>query len=146
MCTNIFRNVNLLMRKVWWNILILKLFYSYCMIYKTFFFYSILRKSNVRNFIFFRYLVQLAAKLFKHLRKFVSVTSFLMQFHEIDICQVMIFKIYTVYKKHEMIRINNQTREKNHKHHRKCSNNFAANCRVNMCMSCLQKNINHPWN
>ena len=29
-----------------------------------------------------------------------------------NICQVMIFKLYTVYNKHEMIKIDGQTREK----------------------------------
>ena len=35
-----------------------------------------------------------------------------MQFYGINICQSMISKFYTVYKKHEMIKIYNQTREK----------------------------------
>ena len=35
-----------------------------------------------------------------------------MQFCEVKIYQVMIFKLYTVYKMHEMIKIFNQTREK----------------------------------
>ena len=35
-----------------------------------------------------------------------------MLFYEINISQVMIFRLYTVYKKHEMIKIGNQTREK----------------------------------
>ena len=35
-----------------------------------------------------------------------------MQFYEINICQVMVFGPYTVFKKHEMIKIGNQTREK----------------------------------
>ena len=39
----------------------------------------------------------------------------------------MIFRLYTVYKEHEMIKIGNQT-EKNRKYYFKCSNNFAANC------------------
>ena len=34
-----------------------------------------------------------------------------MQFYEINVCQVMIFRLYTVYSKHEMIKIGNQTRE-----------------------------------
>ena len=32
--------------------------------------------------------------------------------YEIYICEVMIFKLYTVYKKQEMIKIGNQIREK----------------------------------
>ena len=35
-----------------------------------------------------------------------------MQFYEINICQVMIFRLYTVYNKHEMIKMDNQTKEK----------------------------------
>ena len=34
-----------------------------------------------------------------------------MQFYGISICQAMIFTLYTVYSKHEMIKIGNQTRE-----------------------------------
>ena len=50
-----------------------------------------------------------------------------MQFCEINICQVMIFRLYAVYNKHEMIKIDSQTRE-NRKGYRKCSNNFDADC------------------
>ena len=35
-----------------------------------------------------------------------------MQICEINIPQVMIIKLYTVYNKHEMIKIGNQTRKK----------------------------------
>ena len=35
-----------------------------------------------------------------------------MQFYEKNVCQVMIFSLYTVYNKHEMIKIGIQTREK----------------------------------
>ena len=35
-----------------------------------------------------------------------------MQFYEINIGQIMIFKLYTIYKKHEMLKIGSQTREK----------------------------------
>ena len=34
-----------------------------------------------------------------------------MPFYEINICQVMIFRLYTVYNKHEMIKIGSQIRE-----------------------------------
>ena len=34
-----------------------------------------------------------------------------MQFYEIDICQIMIFRLYFDYKKHDMIKIGNQIRE-----------------------------------
>ena len=37
---------------------------------------------------------------------------YLMQFCEINICQIMIFRLYTVYNKHEIIEIDSQTREK----------------------------------
>ena len=37
-----------------------------------------------------------------------------MQFYEIIVYRVMIFRLYTVYNKHEMIEIGNQTREKWH--------------------------------
>ena len=49
------------------------------------------------------------AKLLEH---FVSKNSYLMQFYEINICQVIILRLYTVYNKHEMIKIGKQTREK----------------------------------
>ena len=35
-----------------------------------------------------------------------------MQFCEINICQGIIFRIYAVYNKHELIKIDSQTREK----------------------------------
>ena len=35
-----------------------------------------------------------------------------MQFYEINIFQVMIFRLYAVYNKHEMLKNGNQTREK----------------------------------
>ena len=35
-----------------------------------------------------------------------------MQFQEKNISQVMIFRLYTVYNKHEMMKIGNQIREK----------------------------------
>ena len=38
--------------------------------------------------------------------------SYLMQFYDINIRQVMIITFYTVHNKHEMIKIANQTREK----------------------------------
>ena len=34
-----------------------------------------------------------------------------MQFYEQDICQIMIFRLYTAQTKHEMIKTGNQTRE-----------------------------------
>ena len=36
----------------------------------------------------------------------------LMQFYEINISQIMIFRLYSVYDKHETIKIGNQIREK----------------------------------
>ena len=38
--------------------------------------------------------------------------SYLMQFYEINISQVMIFRLYTVYNKHEMIKIFSRTNDK----------------------------------
>ena len=35
-----------------------------------------------------------------------------MQFYEINIYQVMIFKLYIVYNNHEMLKFGNETREK----------------------------------
>ena len=35
-----------------------------------------------------------------------------MQINEINIYQIMIFKLYTVYNKHEVIKIGNETTEK----------------------------------
>ena len=35
-----------------------------------------------------------------------------MKFFEINICQMMIFRLYNIYNKHEMIKIGNQNREK----------------------------------
>ena len=56
--------------------------------------------------------VQSAAKLFEHLRQLVTENSYLIQFYEINICKIMIFRLYTVYKKHEMIKIGSHASEK----------------------------------
>ena len=56
--------------------------------------------------------IQSAATFFEHLRKLVSKTSYLLQFFEINICEITIFRLYTVYSKHEIIKIGNQTVEK----------------------------------
>ena len=37
-----------------------------------------------------------------------------MELYELNVCQVMIFGLYTVEDKHEMIKIRNKTREKSH--------------------------------
>ena len=71
---------------------------------------------------------QSTTKLFEHLRRFVSKNSYLMLFHEINLCQVVNFGLYTVYNKHEMKKIGNHTR-KNCKYYCKCSINFAADCK-----------------
>ena len=42
----------------------------------------------------------------------MSKNSYIIQFYEINICQIMIFRNYTVYNKHKMIKIGNQIREK----------------------------------
>ena len=46
-----------------------------------------------------------------------------MQFYEINICQIVIFKVYSAYNKHEIMNIGNKTREKP-------EINFAADCKV----------------
>ena len=56
----------------------------------------------------------------------------------------MIFKLYNVYNKHGMIKIVNQT-EKNHKYYRKCSKNFANDCKYRSKLL-QEKEINVlPW-
>ena len=42
----------------------------------------------------------------------MSEKSYLIQFYEINICEVMIFRLYIIYNKHEMIKIGNQAIEK----------------------------------
>ena len=37
-----------------------------------------------------------------------------MQFYEMYICQVLIFRFYTVYNKRDMIKFGNETTEKSH--------------------------------
>ena len=49
--------------------------------------------------------------------------------------QLMIFRLYTVYNKHEMIKIGNQTREKY-----QILNNFVADCRM-LCLDRFDKNF-----
>ena len=44
--------------------------------------------------------LQSAAKLFEHLKLFGSKNSYLMQFYEISISQVMMIRLYAVYNKH----------------------------------------------
>ena len=41
----------------------------------------------------------------------MSKNAYLIQFYEINICQVMIFRLYTVYNKHERIKISIRTRD-----------------------------------
>ena len=52
----------------------------------------------------------------------------------------MIFRLYTVYNNHEMMKTDSQTTE-NNKYYRKCSNNFAADCTVlsTVTLELLQK-------
>ena len=66
--------------------------------------------------------IQSTAKSFEHLRYNVPKNSYLTQFYEINICQVIIFRLYDIYNKHEMT----IKPEKNHKYYRKCSTNFAV--------------------
>ena len=51
-----------------------------------------------------------------------------MQFYKINVCQGMVFSLYTVYKKYDVNKISDQTREKLCKYYRNCLNNFAADC------------------
>ena len=51
-----------------------------------------------------------------------------MQFYEINICQILICRLYAVYNKHEMIKIGYQNK-KNRKYYSKFPNNFAADCK-----------------
>ena len=69
---------------------------------------------NFKRNIFQIHELQSTSKFFEHLRKFLSKNSYLMQFYEINNCQVMIFKFYAVHNKHEMIKMGNQTKEKCH--------------------------------
>ena len=48
-----------------------------------------------------------------------------MRFYGKNIYQVVIYKLYAVYNKHEMIKSDSQNRE-NPMYYRKCSNNFVA--------------------
>ena len=59
-----------------------------------------------------QYIHTVGRKLFEHLRKVVSKDSYLKQFYEVNICQVMISWLYAIYNKHEMIKTGSQTREK----------------------------------
>ena len=54
-----------------------------------------------------------------------------MHFYEINICQAMIFRLYTVNNKHEMIKIGNQIREKSQVVSQMLEN-FSADCTVNI--------------
>ena len=65
-----------------------------------------------------------------------------MQFYEITICQVMIYRLYTVYNKHDMIKISNQTREKSQVLSQ-CSNRFAACCRSNLSDRGMSVSLSH---
>ena len=56
--------------------------------------------------------IQTATKLFEIFSSFVSKNSYLMQFHEINFCQIMIFELDTVYGKNWMLKMSNQSREK----------------------------------
>ena len=57
-------------------------------------------------------LVQSAAKLFENLRQFVSKNSYLMQFYEISVYQIINFRLYIAYNKYQIIKTGNQTTEK----------------------------------
>ena len=46
------------------------------------------------------------------LAKIRSENSYLVQFYEVNICEIMIFRPYTIYNMHEMKKIGDQAREK----------------------------------
>ena len=56
-----------------------------------------------------------------------------MQFYEIYIFKVVIFKLHTVYKKNEA-----------RKHYRKCLNNFAVDCNSNPTLNPPNQPNNQP--
>ena len=74
--------------------------------------------SPLREYLYITYFLpkarnlQSVAKLFEHLKYFMSENSYLLQFYEINICQIINFGLYTVYNKREMIKTGNQIREK----------------------------------
>ena len=53
-----------------------------------------------------------SSKIIRTFEKICFQKSYLIQFYEMNICQIMIFKLHTVYNKCEMIKIGNQTRVK----------------------------------
>ena len=56
--------------------------------------------------------------------------SYLIQFNEINICQIMIFRLYTVNNTHQIKKKLAMKPEKNRKYYCKCSNNFSIDCRL----------------
>ena len=79
-----------------------------------------------------------------------TVDSKIIQAHEIicvrklipnavNISQIMIFTLYTVYKSMIIIKIHHQTREKLYYH--KCSNNFAVDCSSSPTLNLLNLNL-----
>ena len=63
--------------------------------------YFLSRPSRYFEMIFLIFIsrliqVQVAAKLFKHSRQFISKNSYPLQFYEISICQVMLFGLFIV--------------------------------------------------
>ena len=59
-----------------------------------------------------------------------------MDFYKVNICKIMIFRLYSVFNKHKIIIIYNQTREKSSPLYAK-NCNFAIDYTINLCM---QKN------
>ena len=51
------------------------------------------------------------SKIIRALEIIHTKNSYLMQFCGINIYEIMIFRLYTIYNKHVMIKIGNQTRE-----------------------------------
>ena len=57
-------------------------------------------------------IITVDSKIIRALQIFRGKKLYLMQFYEMNICQVMIFRLLIVYNKHEMIKNDSQTREK----------------------------------
>ena len=55
-----------------------------------------------------------SSKIIRTFEKICFQKSYLIQFYEMNICQIMIFRLYIAYNKHEIMKIGNQTREISH--------------------------------
>ena len=71
-----------------------------------------------------------------------------MQFYETNICQITIFRLYTIYNKHKITKIGNQNREKSqaYKYYRKCLKIFAPDIFLNFIFFLVIFNIDQKTN